>query len=178
MTEADNKQFVIVDLVTWERMIDGLRTGMAMAQSEYSFIVPGLDFTRERVRQYAETFMGSHNKPQTTPMYAHKKEVDKKLKEEAHYRLYSLLQGCNCHAADLAYIEKNDLGCMNMYGTFRWNNDKLFKMSNDELIAFVKRYVLTPEEWEQGLDSCPATRTLIRAIYDLEDTESKINQRK
>lgn len=69
MAEADNKQFVIVDLATWERMMDGLRQGLAMANDKYPHLTSEYEFTIEMAKKDAESFTGKQNKPQTKPTY-------------------------------------------------------------------------------------------------------------
>ena len=45
-------------------------------------------------------------------------------------------------------------------------------MKPEELVAFARKYTLTLEEWEKGLNTeYTKDRMLIRAVYDLEGRE-------
>ena len=98
------------------------------------------------------------------------KESKNLLMEEAHYRLYLLMQSHSPRTLDdCGELEKRKLGAMDGWTRWHWNNDKLFKMSPDDLAAFAKKYVIDPEQWEQGIETPYAdTRCLVRAVLDIE----------
>ena len=98
------------------------------------------------------------------------KESKNLLMEEAHYRLYLLMQTHSPRTLDdCGELEKRKLGAMDGWTRWHWNNDKLYKMSPDDLAAFAKKYVIDPEQWEQGIETPYAdTRCLVRAVLDIE----------
>lgn len=105
-------------------------------------------------------------------LFTKKPSREELLKDEAHYRLYYLLTQRVCRPDDADYLIKHKLAWVNMRGSVQFDGDGLWKMKPGELVAFARKYTLTPEEWEKGLNTQYANnRMLIRACYDLEGIE-------
>ena len=69
---TDFTPYVILDDVTMAKVMDLLITGRHMAVNSYPHLVGDFDRTISQVRERAESFTGSHNKPKdATKAYPH-----------------------------------------------------------------------------------------------------------
>ena len=66
---TDYNPYVIIDDVTMAKVMDLLNTGRTMAEKSYPHLVENYERVIKQVRERAECFMGSQNKPKTKKAY-------------------------------------------------------------------------------------------------------------
>ena len=66
---TDYTPYVIIDDVTMMKVMDLLNTGRTMAENSYPHLVENYERVIKQVRERAECFTGSQNKPKTTKAY-------------------------------------------------------------------------------------------------------------
>lgn len=69
MTSTDYTPYVIIDDVTMSKVMDLLNTGRTMAANSYPHLTDNYDRVIRQVRERAECFTGSQNKPKTKKAY-------------------------------------------------------------------------------------------------------------
>lgn len=70
---TDYNPYVIIDDVTMAKVMDLLNIGRTMAEKSYPHLVENYERVIEQVRECAECFTGSQNKPKTTKAW---KKID------------------------------------------------------------------------------------------------------
>jgi hypothetical protein len=66
---TDYYPYVIIDDVTMAKVMDLLNTGRTMAENSYPHLVENYERVIKQVRERAECFTGSQNKPKTKKAY-------------------------------------------------------------------------------------------------------------
>ena len=66
---TDYNPYVIIDDVTMAKVMDLLNTGRTMAEKSYPHLVENYERVIKQVRERAECFTGSQNKPKTKKAY-------------------------------------------------------------------------------------------------------------
>lgn len=66
---TDNTPYVIIDDVTMAKVMDLLNTGRTMAEKSYPHLAENYERVIKQVRERAECFTGSQNKPKTKKAY-------------------------------------------------------------------------------------------------------------
>ena len=66
---TDYTPYVIIDDVTMSKVMERLNQGKAMAEKIYPHLVNDFSHTIKQVRERAECFIGSQNKPKTKKAY-------------------------------------------------------------------------------------------------------------
>ena len=66
---TDYNPYVIIDDVTMAKVMDLLNTGRTMAEKSYPLLVENYERVIKQVRERAECFTGSQNKPKTKKAY-------------------------------------------------------------------------------------------------------------
>ena len=66
---TDNNPYVVIDLVSFERMMHYLNIGKQMAEKSYPHLTEDYDRVIKNVRERAESFTGTQNKPRTHKTY-------------------------------------------------------------------------------------------------------------
>ena len=66
---TDYTPYVIIDDVTMAKVMDLLNTGRTMAEKSYPHLVENYERVIKQVRERAECFTGSQNKPKTKKAY-------------------------------------------------------------------------------------------------------------
>lgn len=65
----DSNVYMVVDMVTFEKVASALHLARKMAEKSYPHLVDTIDFAIDQMRNNTETFSGSHNKPRTKKAY-------------------------------------------------------------------------------------------------------------
>ena len=76
---TDYTPYVIIDDVTMAKVMDLLNTGRTMAEKSYPHLVENYERVIKQVRERAECFTGSQNKPKTTKAYGRQRQSDTHL---------------------------------------------------------------------------------------------------
>ena len=66
---TDYNPYVIIDDVTMAKVMDLLNTGRTMAEKSYPHMTADYERVIKQVRERAECFTGSQNKPKTKKSY-------------------------------------------------------------------------------------------------------------
>ena len=66
---TDYNPYVIIDDVTMAKVMGLLNTGRTMAEKSYLHLVENYELVIKQVRERAECFTGSQNKPKTKKAY-------------------------------------------------------------------------------------------------------------
>lgn len=66
---TDYTPYVIIDDVTMSKVMERLNQGKAMAEKSYPHLAADFERVIKKVRERAECFTGSQNKPKTTKAY-------------------------------------------------------------------------------------------------------------
>jgi hypothetical protein len=66
---TDYNPYVIIDEVTMAEVVNKLNLGKTMAEKSYPHLTADFERVIKQVRERAECFTGSQNKPKTTKAY-------------------------------------------------------------------------------------------------------------
>lgn len=61
--------YIVIDLVSFEKMMEYLRIGKQMAQKSYPHLTEDYDRVINNAKERAESFTGTQNKPKTHKAY-------------------------------------------------------------------------------------------------------------
>lgn len=70
---SDSNIYHVVDAITHEKMMSVLRLSLEMAKESYPHLVDKIQQAINRAKENTETFIGTHNKPNTHKAYETKK---------------------------------------------------------------------------------------------------------
>jgi hypothetical protein len=73
MTATDYTPYVIIDDVTMSKVMELLSTAKCMAEKSYPHMTADYERVMKQVRERAECFTGSQNKPKTKQAYDHRR---------------------------------------------------------------------------------------------------------
>lgn len=61
--------YIVIDLVSFEKMMEYLRIGKQMAEKSYQHLTEDYDRVINNAKERAESFTGTQNKPKTNKAY-------------------------------------------------------------------------------------------------------------
>lgn len=109
---TDYTPYVIIDDVTMAKVMDLLNVGRTMAANSYPHLTEDFNRVISQVRDRAESFTGSQNKPKTSPAYKFEghlgKALNKKVKEVVTFKPGNTIDNAQFDLVE--YINKKVFG--------------------------------------------------------------------